>query len=345
MLRPTEPRGNSLFVRLDIPKRLLTVQSRALTAEVLLRLFPYEFLSPIKLVPDIIERTPVTVKPVVCDRENLPILLDREPKPQKVFTQEREHLAEAFLAVAEQGYVIGVLRSVNSVNLIHAVHNIAQDKVREILRQVVSDRQACQVVRVPDIHRDTATADIKERPHREGFLLGRRDSGIDYVVQQPQQVGVFYFPPNNAFQHRVTDGRIELPKVDFKAIQGLPFIFTDNLINITRTALYAPSFHAGKGIVRESPNPYRFKDVHYGVVDYSVGIVRKPVYYAFFRFINREHIIRGGSVCLGSQSLVQSLYVRFSVLIVTAHTVCRCFPTASLFIGKPQILDGNYLFV
>lgn len=345
MLCPTEPRRNSLFVRLDIPKRLLTVQSRALTAEVLLRLFPYEFLSPIKLVPDIIERTPVTVKPVVCDRENLPILLDCEPKPQKVFTQEREHLAEAFLAVAEQGYVIGVLRSVHSVNLIHSVHNIAQDKVREILRKVVPDRQACQVVRVPDIHRDTATADIKERPLGEGFLLGRRDGGINHIVQQPQQVGVFDFPPNNAFQHLVADGRVELPQVDFKAIQGLSVILADNLIDITRTALYAPFFHAGKGVVRESPNPYRFKDVHYGVVDYPVGIVRKPVYYAFFRFIDREHIIRGGSVCLGSQSLVQSLYVRFSVLIVTAHTVCRCFPTASLFIGKPQILDGNYLFV
>ena len=86
MLRPTEPRGNSLFVCLDIPKRLLAVQSDALTTKVLLRLFPYEFLSSIELVPDIIECTPVTVKPVVSDRENLPIFLNRETKFKQVFT-------------------------------------------------------------------------------------------------------------------------------------------------------------------------------------------------------------------------------------------------------------------
>ncbi len=345
MLRPTEPRGNSLFVRLDIPKRLLAVQSGALTAEVLLRLFPYEFLSPIELVPDIIERTPALVKPVVGDREYLPIRLDRESYTEQVCAQGDKDLTEAFLAVAEQSNVIGILRSVHAVNLVHAVHNIAQDKIREILRQVVPDRQTRQVVRVPDIHRDTATPDIKEIHHRASHLLGQRDGGIDDFVQQPQQVGVFQLPTDNAFQHRVTDGWVELPQVDFKAVQGLSVILADNLIDITRTALYAPFFHAGKGVVRECPYPYRFKNIHYGVVDYPVGIVRKPVYYAFFRFVDREHIIRGGSVCFGSQSLMQSLYVRFTVLIVTAHPVSRGLPTASLFIGKPQVLDGDYLFV
>ena len=133
MLRPTEPRGNRLFVRFQLPQGLLSVQLGAHTTEILFGAFPYELLIPIELVPDVIKGSPPLVKSVLGEGENLPIPLHGQVQGGQLLTQAAEHSPKPLLALPEQGYVVGILRTVDTLDLVEIVHNRAQDEVSEVL--------------------------------------------------------------------------------------------------------------------------------------------------------------------------------------------------------------------
>ena len=139
VLRPTQPRGDSLFVGFRVKRRLPFVELGGGTAEILFYALSDELLFPVKLVTDIIKPLPVPVVSVHGNREDLPIILN--PQFKFLFEIGLDKLVkeppQRFLAFAIKGEVVGVFLAVYLPNLIHFVHEIGKEQVGEVLRQVV----------------------------------------------------------------------------------------------------------------------------------------------------------------------------------------------------------------
>lgn len=80
VLRPTQPRRDSLFVGFRVKRRLPFVELGGGTAEILFYALSDELLFPVKLVTDIIKPPTVPVVTVHGDREDLPIILNPQFK-------------------------------------------------------------------------------------------------------------------------------------------------------------------------------------------------------------------------------------------------------------------------
>ena len=291
VLRPTQPRGDSLFVGFRVKRRLPFVELGGGTAEILFYALPDELLFPVKLITDIIKPTTVPVIAVHGDRKDLPVVLDFQFKFLFEIGLDKlvKEPAQRFLAFAVKGEVVGVFLAVYFLHFIYLVHEVTEKQVSEVLRQVVSNRHTV--------------------------------CAVDDFIKQPQQVFVLYLASDDAFQHVVLYGRIVFLYVDFKAVHGLSPVFAYHLIDVPGTALYTPSLDAGVGVIRECLYPYRLQYVHNGVVDYAVGIVRKTINDTLFRFVYGKYFVRRCPECLCQQSLVESLYVGFPVTVVNPDTV------------------------
>lgn len=163
VLRPTQPRSDSLFVGFHVQRWIAFVKPGCSTAEVLFDALSYELLFPVKLITDIIKPTTVPVIAVHGDRKDLPVVLDFQFK--FLFDIGLDELvkepAQLLLAIAVKREVVGVFLAVYLPNLIHFVHEIGKEQVGEVLRQVVSDR-----------HTVCAVDDFIKQPRRSlSFIL------------------------------------------------------------------------------------------------------------------------------------------------------------------------------
>ena len=91
----------------------------------------------------------------------------------------------------------------------------------------------------------------------------------------------FDFTAHDLFQHIMVDTRIEFLNVDFQAISGVLHVF-QRFIYFQHTPVYTPIFDARKRVRREHRNPYWFENVHYSVMNDSVGEIRQPIYLPLF---------------------------------------------------------------
>ena len=80
-------------------------------------------------------------------------------------------------------------------------------------------------------------------------------------------------------------------------------------------------------------------------MNYAVRVIWETVNYSLFRFVYREHVILRCAESLCQQRFVESLYIRFSVSVVSLHTVRVGFPTSRFFISETQVSNRDYLFV
>ena len=148
--RPTQPRGDSLFVGFRVKRRLPFVELGGGTAEILFYAFPDELLPPVELETDVIKRAAVLVLAVLRYREYLPVALHLKPQRREPRAYEaRERLAQPLLAVAEKHDVVGVFGAVHAQHLVYFVHEVAQHEVRQVLAKVIPDGQALRAVDYP----------------------------------------------------------------------------------------------------------------------------------------------------------------------------------------------------
>ena len=245
--------GRQLFVGFRVKRRLPFVELGGGTAEILFYALSDEFLFPVKLVTDIIKPSPVPVVAVHGNREDLPIILN--PQFKFLFEIGLDKLVkeppQRFLAFAIKGEVVGVFLAVYLPHLIYLVHEVTEEQVGEVLRQVVSDR-----------HTICAVYDF---------------------IKQPQQVFVLNLAAHDTLQYVVLYGRVVFLDVDFQAVHRLSLVLPYHLVNVPGAALYTPFLDAGISVVRECLYPYRFEYVHDGVMDDAVGIVRQTINYPLFR--------------------------------------------------------------
>ena len=99
-------------------------------------------------------------------------------------------------------------------------------------------------------------------------------SGINDTVHKPQEVCVLDDPTHKLFQHFVVDRGIELPDVDFQAIERLSVEGGYGLLRCACAALDTAFFYTAVRVVSEHLYEYRFKDIHYGVMYDTVRIIR-----------------------------------------------------------------------
>jgi len=221
VLRPAYPRGDCHLVLLIRHRRLFLVEPAHFPAHRLLDALAHQLLMPVELVANIVQGATMLVVTVLCHGENLPVALDGQPQLiVEVSTDGYEHLMKVTLALGEEDYVIGILRSIHLrrqaylcvQTLIHPVHEIGKHQVGEILRQVVAYRKS--------------------------------GSGVYNLVKQPKQILVLDFPAHDAFQHIVVYGRIELLDVDFQTIERPAFKLADDVVHSSCTAFYASVLNA-----------------------------------------------------------------------------------------------------
>ena len=291
-----------------------SVQACDRVAQVLFDTLADKLLSSEEFVPDIIYCPAVAVIAVLGNREYLMVVLD--DKLQLLFDVPPylwKYLVKPLLAVAVEDKIIGILLTLQFERFVHPVHKVGEVQVGEVLRQVVAYRQTRRTV-------------------------------YDFV-KQPQEVSVLDFPADEPFQHVVAYRRITLADVDFKAVQGLSLVTSYHLPDVACAALYASVLDARVGVVREHGHPYRFEDNHNGVMHDAVGIVRKTEYDTLLGLVDSENLVGRCLERFCQQSLVQSLYVRFTVAVVEADTIAAELPPTGFLVSQSEVLHRDYLFV
>ena len=262
--RPSQPRCQRLSECLG--GKSLPHEPGCLPAEVSLYGLAQQLLSAVEPVAHEVQRTPVPVVAALRYGEDLPVVLYGQAQPLlHVFPYLPERPVKPLLAVAVEDEVVGILLAVQFECLVHPVHEVCEAQVGEVLREVVA--------------------------------YGQSGCAVYDFVQQPQEVSVLDFPPYDAFQHIMVDGRVALADVHLQAVQRSSPVLPYRPPHMARASLYAPALDAGVGVVRERSDPYRLEDIHDGVVYYAVGIVGQTVDDSLLRLVDGEHLVRGCPVC------------------------------------------------
>ena len=94
----------------------------------------------------------------------------------------------------------------------------------------------------------------------------------------------------------------------------------------------------------EHGHPYRFKDVHYRMMQDSVGKVWQLIDLPLLWFKNRENVIFRCLECSVFQTLMQCKNVGIPVLVVLLHSIGMQLALAGFLVRKFQVLQGYDLF-
>ena len=314
VLRPTKPRSHLLLVVLQVGERRTPVQFGNRTAEVLFDTFAYALLVVVKHEPYIIKSATASVLPVLGYREYLVVAFHRQ---QEFLAQVAFHLTEQIVKIllvpVQEHNIVSIAKIIlDPQYLFDPMVEISQIQVCKILRQVVPDWYAVRAV--------------------------------NDFVQQPKQSLVLDFPADDLFQAFVVDIRVELLDVEFQAVPCSLLVF-ESIIDALHTTVYSSTLYATECVSRKGGNPYRLQHIHYGVMNNAVGIIRQAIYLPFLWLEDSEHLIRGGLVGLGKQSLVQRLNIRLTIAVVNANTIGFEFPPTSLFVSLSEVLNTDYLVV
>lgn len=104
----------------------------------------------------------------------------------------------------------------------------------------------------------------------------------------------------------------------------------------------SPVLDARIRVLVEDGNPYRFKDIHNGMVQDTVGIIGQTVNLPFFRLVYGEDMILGCSERSVFQTLMQGKDIGITVLVVHLHAIRPQLAFSCLLVGKLQVFNADY---
>ena len=136
VLRPTQPRGDGLFIGFNVRRRAAFVEPCGFPAKVPLDAFAQEFLMTVELIADVIQRSPVPVIPVSGYGEDLVIsfYFQLQFSFKIGFDLAVERFMQPCLAFAVKDNIVRIFICIQPPNLIDFVHKVGQIKVRKVLR-------------------------------------------------------------------------------------------------------------------------------------------------------------------------------------------------------------------
>lgn len=303
---PSQPAAYLLSV-IRYPETRYPIQPGGHTAEVSLDAFPDKRLVMPEHEADKIQSPAVPVGTVVSYRKDLFIPLQPQLQILHVFPYLRKKPVQFLLTRSKKHHVVSIAKVIPYLlHLLYPMIEVGQIQVGEILGEIVADR------------------------HSFGT--------VDDLVQEPERIPALNLLPDDGLEYVMVNGRVELAHVYLQAVPG-PFPVLHRLSDLAHGTVYSPLLDTAVRICGEYRYPYRFEDIHDGMMDDPVGIVRQLEDLPFFRVMYGEGPVFRVMKRTGTQHLMQDEDIPFPIAVMHTHAIGTCLPASGLLVRQIQVVQ------